>query len=71
MAVKQMKGEMDRQNPRQRNGDILIKIRPRLNTYRQWEPVLSVFAEILVTQYSGEVIYGAPPPGPLIRQLGR
>ncbi len=68
MIVKQLRGDA---TGRDRNGDVMIKLRAHLAYHSTGMPVLQIWANLCTTRYGGGVIYGAPPPGPLIRQLPR
>ena len=49
----------------------MIKIRPYPAVHTAWLPALQIWGELATSHYGGGVMYGAPPPGPLIRQLRR
>ena len=68
VVIKQMKGDGQGND---RNGAVLIKLRPHMEVMEAWSPVMSVLGRIAEESHGGGLIKTQPPPGPLIRQLPR
>jgi hypothetical protein len=68
VVVKQMKGDGQGND---RNGAVLIKLRPHMEVMEAWSPVMVVLGRIAEETHGGGMIKSQPPPGPLIRQLPR